>query len=134
MGSKFTCRQAPQLIFPAPTTTVPYPEALNITVGDAYYQAVRFLPPSTPYQPAGCAPKLSILIVDTHVVWGVNFGQNNLTAANLEAKAIVKAFASSAVKGQGIVLDAIEIGNEPDLYMNNGHRASNYTSTEYVKE
>lgn len=70
---------------------------------------------------------------DTHVVWGVNFGQNNLTAATLEAKAIVNAFATSAVKGQGIVLDAIEIGNEPDLY-GGGHRAKGYTSTQYVKE
>ncbi|KAF9446613.1 glycoside hydrolase family 79 protein [Macrolepiota fuliginosa MF-IS2] len=108
--------QVPQLIFPAPSTTMPYPEALNVTVGDAYYQAAQFLPP------------------DTHVVWGVNFGDNNLTAASLEAKAIVKAFSSSAVKSQGIVLDAIEIGNEPDLYLNNGHRAQNYTSTQYVEE
>ncbi|KXN91627.1 hypothetical protein AN958_12479 [Leucoagaricus sp. SymC.cos] len=108
--------ETPQLVEDTPTATVPFPEARAIVVGDAYYEAARFLLPNT------------------HVVWGVNFGQNNLTAAYLEAKAIVKAFASTAVNSQGIVLDAIEIGNEPDLYRNNGLRPSNYTSTQYVKE
>ena len=73
-------------------------------------------------------------LLDTHVVWGVNLGQNNLTAANMEARAIVEAFTSPAIKDRGIVLDAIEIGNEPDLYPGNGHRPGNYTSTQYVKE
>jgi hypothetical protein len=38
--------QFSEVIFPAATTIVPYPEAKNITVGDAYYGAARFLPPS----------------------------------------------------------------------------------------
>jgi hypothetical protein len=33
-------------IFPAVTSTVPYPEATNITVGDGFYEAAQFLPPS----------------------------------------------------------------------------------------
>lgn len=72
--------------------------------------------------------------IDTHVIWGLNLGQNNVTAAFLEAKSLVKAFASSDITGAGIVLDAIEIGNEADLYKNNGLRASSYSSTQYVKE
>ncbi|KAF5327444.1 hypothetical protein D9619_004448 [Psilocybe cf. subviscida] len=103
-------------IFPAVTATVPYPEATNITVGDGFYAAAKFLPPNT------------------HVIWGLNLGQNNVTAAFLEAKSLVKAFASSDITGAGIVLDAIEIGNEADLYKNNGLRASSYSSTQYVKE
>jgi hypothetical protein len=71
---------------------------------------------------------------DTHVTWGLNLGGNNLSAAFLEAKALVKAFKSSSIKNAGIVLEAIEIGNEADLYPNNGARPKNFTSTEYVAE
>ena len=71
---------------------------------------------------------------DTHVTWGLNLGQNNLSAAFLEAQALVNAFKSSSIKDAGIVLKAIEIGNEADLYSNNGARPKGFTSTEYVKE
>ncbi|PPQ71401.1 hypothetical protein CVT26_011116 [Gymnopilus dilepis] len=108
--------QFSQDVFPAPSTVTPYPEASTVVVGDGFYQAVQFLPPNT------------------HVIWGVNFGKNNLTAAFLEAKSIVKAFASSAVKAAGITLDFIEIGNEADLYKNNGDRASSYSVSQYVPE
>jgi len=57
-----------------------------------------------------------------------------LTATFLEAKSLVEAFASPAVKNAGITLDAIEIGNEADLYKNNGLRPKTYPSTQYVKE
>ncbi|TFK40176.1 glycoside hydrolase family 79 protein [Crucibulum laeve] len=105
-----------EAVFPAPSATVPYPEAVSLVVGDAYYQTAQFLPPNT------------------HVIWGVNLGQNNITAAILAASSIAKAFRSSAIKDAGIVLDAIEIGNEPDLYMNNGLRARNYSSSQYTNE
>ncbi|KAJ7883049.1 glycoside hydrolase family 79 protein [Mycena olivaceomarginata] len=36
--------QYAQDIFPAPTAIVPYPEALNITVGDSFYQIAQHLP------------------------------------------------------------------------------------------
>ena len=85
-----------------------------------------------------CVPRQPPLIYsslsDTHVIWGVNLGQDNITAAFLEAKAIIRAFHAPAIKSAGIVLDAIEIGNEADLYMNNGARPKTYTSAQYVKE
>ncbi|KAJ7178640.1 glycoside hydrolase family 79 protein [Mycena crocata] len=105
-----------ETIFPAPTAIVPYPEALNITVGNNYYHFARHLPPQT------------------HVTWGVNFGQLNLTAAVLEAKAIMDAFYSPPIEAAGVVLDYLEIGNEADLYKNNGLRASSYSSPTYVQE
>ncbi|KAF8802474.1 glycoside hydrolase family 79 protein [Phlegmacium glaucopus] len=108
--------QFSEAIFPPVTSTVPYPEATNITVGDPYYGAAKFLPPNT------------------HVIWGLNLGQNNLTAAFLEAQSLVKAFASPPIKDAGIVLDAIEIGNEADLYLNNGARPPTFTSSQYVTQ
>lgn len=105
-----------ETIFPDISTTVPYPEAQNITVGDGFYQAAQFLPSGT------------------HVTWGVNFGQNNLTAAFLEARSIAKAFSSSAMKDAGVILDFVEIGNEADLYIDNGDRPSNWTPVNYTQE
>jgi hypothetical protein len=71
---------------------------------------------------------------DTRVIWGVNLGQRNLTAAFLEVQAIVNAFASPAIKDSGIVLEAIEVGNEADFYKKNHMRPKTFTSTEYVRE
>lgn len=78
--------------------------------------------------------RLLIGVLDTRVIWGLNLGQYNLTAAFLEAKALVKAFESPSIKYAGIVLEAIEIGNEADLYSNNGARPRTFTSTQYVTE
>lgn len=44
------------------------------------------------------------------MVWGVNFGYNNVTNAVNMAKAIVNAFASSDVIDSGVVLERIEVG------------------------
>ncbi|KAF8072084.1 glycoside hydrolase family 79 protein [Lyophyllum atratum] len=107
--------QTTQLVFPAITPTTPYPEATNSTVGDTFFRATQFLPPNT------------------HVIWGLNFGQNNITTAFLEAKSIAKAFASPAIMGAKIVLDAIEIGNEADFY-GGGARPTGWNMTQYVKE
>lgn len=76
----------------------------------------------------------STFCLDTHVTWGVNLGANNITAAFLETRSIVKVFSSPAFTSAGIVLDYLEIGNEPDLYKNNGLRPSTYTSTQWVQE
>ncbi|KAJ7931346.1 glycoside hydrolase family 79 protein [Mycena leptocephala] len=122
-----------QDIFPAPTAIVPYPEALNITVGNSFYQIAQHLPRGT------------------HVTWGVNFGQLNVTAAVLEAKAIMNAFDSPPFKAAEVTLDYLEIGNEADLYANNGFRPKferlkfkkdqltskffrSYNSSQYVQE
>ncbi|KAJ7599271.1 glycoside hydrolase family 79 protein [Mycena floridula] len=105
-----------QTQFPPPTTTVPYPEATKIVVGDGYYQLVQSLP------------------ANTIVTVGLNLGQNNLTTVSLQAKSIKKAFASTSVTSRNIVLDAVEIGNEADLYRNNGLRASNYSIQNYVSD
>ena len=84
------------------------------------------------------SPVLCLIIfhgaTDTHVIWGLNLGRYNLTATFLGAKSLVEAFASPAIKNAGIILDAIEIGNEPDRYNKNGARPKEYTSTDYVEE
>ncbi|KAK2463462.1 hypothetical protein APHAL10511_004548 [Amanita phalloides] len=102
--------------FPPHTNIVPYPESTNNSVSDSYYQTARFLPPNT------------------HVIWGVNLGQRNISAAILEARAIAKAFSTNAFTDAGLVLDAIEIGNEADLYRFNGDRPSNYSLSDYLFE
>lgn len=60
--------------------------------------------------------------------------QDNMTAALLEAVAIVNAFSSSSIKKAGIQLEALEVGNEPDLYRVLGARNSTYDSISYVSE
>lgn len=75
-----------------------------------------------------------IITVDTRVIWGVNLGANNLTAAYLVAQSITKAFDSPAIKNKGIVLDGMIIGNEPDLFPNNGHRAPTWGALQYIDE
>ncbi|KAI0915487.1 hypothetical protein AcV5_003693 [Taiwanofungus camphoratus] len=104
-------------LFPPSNSITPYPEATHITVGNEYYTLVRWLP-------AG-----------THMVWGVNLGFNNVTNAVNMAKAIVRAFSLPSVKNSGVVLERIEVGNEADLYGNNGLRpAGNWTVQDYVPD
>ncbi|KAJ8495443.1 hypothetical protein ONZ51_g1729 [Trametes cubensis] len=68
------------------------------------------------------------------MTWGVNLGADNVTNAVNMAKAIVGAFRSWSVQASGVVLERIEIGNEADLYKNNGLRPSNWTVEEYVPD
>ncbi|GJE97273.1 glycoside hydrolase family 79 protein [Phanerochaete sordida] len=102
--------------FPPPNTVTPYPEATHIAVGDEYYVLSKWLP-------AG-----------THMTWGVNLGLDNATNALNMANAILRAFLTPAVKLSGVVLDLIEIGNEADLYANNGLRNSSYNVEAYVPD
>lgn len=73
-------------------------------------------------------------LIGTRVHWGVNLRQYNLTAAYLETKALIQAFESPAVKANGITLNFIEVGNEADLYYNNGGRSSSWNVFEYVPQ
>ncbi|KAJ3854436.1 hypothetical protein EV368DRAFT_80616 [Lentinula lateritia] len=50
---------------------------------------------------------------DTEVIWGVDFGRNNLTAAIVETTSIMQAFSGPEVAKLGISLKFLEIGNEP---------------------
>lgn len=38
------------------------------------------------------------------------------------------------MKDAGVTLDFVEIGNEADLYVNNGARPSNWTPVNYTQE
>lgn len=105
--------------------------ATSLSANRTSKQPNSYHPVSTTY---GFQKHLLSARQDTHVTWGVNLGLNNITNAVNEAKSITAAFASSSIKNSGIVLDAIEIGNEADLYKNNGLRPATYNSTQYVKE
>ncbi|GAW04025.1 glycoside hydrolase family 79 protein [Lentinula edodes] len=113
--------QAPQppleteSIFESPTLTTPYPEADSDVVGKAFYRAARHLPPGT------------------HVTWGVNLRELNATGAYLEAKAIADAF-NSFPASSGLVLDALEIGNEANDYVEDYFGSDNYSVAQYVSE
>ncbi|KAJ7127578.1 glycoside hydrolase family 79 protein [Mycena crocata] len=108
--------KAVEAVFPPPSDVIQFPEADEVTVGNNFYTFARHLP-------AG-----------TRVIWGVNLGQLNMTTAVLEAKAMVDAFESAALKSAGVVLDYIEVGNEPDLYILHGLRESSYNSATYLRE
>jgi len=58
---------------------------------------------------------------------GVNLGSNNVSLAVNQAKAYVSQMPAGS-------LDAIEIGNEPDLYVNKGYRSSDYTVQDYFSD
>jgi hypothetical protein len=77
---------------------------------------------------------LNLTVSETQIIWGVNFGENNLTAAFLEASAIADAFTSTAFQDASITLEAIEIGNESDLYTRNGVRNSSFNVQQYVTQ
>jgi hypothetical protein len=57
----------------------------------------------------------TLFMAGTHVTWGVNLKEDNLTAAFLEAQAIAEAF-EAFPSSLDLTLDAIEIGNEADFY------------------
>ncbi|KAF8316383.1 hypothetical protein DL93DRAFT_774021 [Clavulina sp. PMI_390] len=103
--------------FPNWTAVTPYPEALSIQVSARYYHLSK-------HMPAG-----------THMIWGTNLGSNNTANAVKEAKAIVSTFSHGGVAHKsGVKLDAIEIGNEADLYSGNGLRPSNWTFDNWASE
>ncbi len=72
--------------------------------------------------------------IGTHVTWGLNLGADNITNAVLEAQSLVKAFNSQEMKTADVILDFIELGNEADVYRNNGLRPSDYSPVNYTSE
>ncbi|KAI0249844.1 hypothetical protein BJV78DRAFT_1223807 [Lactifluus subvellereus] len=108
--------QAAQNNFPAFSANVPYPEATDNVVGNNFYQLASLLPPGTP------------------VIWGVNFAKNDVPTAVQEATAIANAFMSPAFKKSSIMLEAVEMGNEADLYANNGLRDNTWNIQTYVTQ
>jgi hypothetical protein len=70
----------------------------------------------------------------TPVTWGVNLGKNDAQTAVQEATAIANAFVSAPFKKASILLEAIEIGNEADLYGNNGVRDNTWNVQQYVTQ
>ena len=77
---------------------------------------------------------LNITFSGTQITWGVNFGENNLTAAFLEASAIANAFTSTTFRDANITLEAIEIGNEADLYTSSGARSTSFDVQQYATQ
>ena len=100
----------------AQPAAMPYPEASNITIGQANYNLALQVPKGT------------------EVTWGVNLGTDDITAATLEAQALHTAFTSPEVRDAGITLEFVEIGNEADLYCGNDHRNSSWNIQEYVQQ
>lgn len=72
------------------------------------------------------------------MTWGFNFGSENLTLAMIELNAILDAFKKNTweggVKGSGVDLKLVELGNEADLYNGNGHRNKSFNEATYVTE
>lgn len=109
--------QTVQANFPPSSTATPYPEAYSLLVSPSYYALSQNLP-------AG-----------THMIWGINFGSDNIDNAVNMASAIKDVFEEgSPTSMNGVVLDAIEIGNEADLYARHGNRSSGYDIEEYMTE
>ncbi|KAJ2921628.1 hypothetical protein H1R20_g15468, partial [Candolleomyces eurysporus] len=103
--------------FAKPTPSMPYPEALVMRVGTRFYSSARFLPEKT------------------QVVHGLNFASTDDMRGFFHLASIVNAFTSAEIRKAGIVLDAIEIGNEPDAYGTTSTlRNSSYDSSKYVTE
>ncbi|KAJ2955044.1 hypothetical protein NQZ79_g8886 [Umbelopsis isabellina] len=81
---------------PAGNASVPNPTQMQIYVGPNFFKLAKNLP------------------ANTLVTFGVNLKFNNLTDAIDETKAIFAAFPGG--KAGKVVLERIEIGNEPDFY------------------
>ncbi|KAJ2926979.1 hypothetical protein H1R20_g10116, partial [Candolleomyces eurysporus] len=99
----------------------PYPAAFGMSVGSKFYPTVRFLPKNT------------------RVVTGINYGANDDLRASVHISEIVKAFQSPEVAAQGVTLEAIELGHEPDRYGKDNYFKNwdihwSDTSTKYLIE
>ncbi len=85
--------------FPAPTTTVPNPEAAHISIGRDFYALSGNLPPGTSFM---CGLNLKLL---------------NVTETVAQARLLAETFQGSRANlTKHVKLVNVEIGNEPDFY------------------
>jgi hypothetical protein len=69
------------------------------------------------------------------MTWGVNLLSGNVTNAVAIANSLLKAFSvGGPAHIAGVSLDAIEIGNEPDLYVHHGFRPPSWNISSYVAQ
>jgi len=95
---------------------------INLRIGGDSTDATEE-PTSTTAQPfAELAAALG-----THFSLGVNLGTDNVNLAVDQAKAYISQMPAGS-------LDAIEIGNEPDMYYQNGLRPPSYTYEDYLAD
>jgi len=96
------------------------------SVDTTCWGGVSNLPAITTTQLDAFAGFVHALPTNWHVMYGINLSVNSPTNAAAEA-----AYAANAL---GSSLLGFEIGNECDLYYNNGLRPSNYTYTDFLAE
>jgi hypothetical protein len=82
--------------------------------------------PITAAQVTAFAGFVKALPANWHVIYGINMSVNSPTNCAAEA-----AYAANAL---GSSLLGFEIGNEPDLYHNNGIRPANFTYPQYLSQ
>ncbi|TFK26568.1 hypothetical protein FA15DRAFT_588192 [Coprinopsis marcescibilis] len=103
------------VIYPVANSSIPYPEALRVNVGDGFYRACNFLPNNT------------------RVTHGLNFASADSLRGVYHLNSILNAYLSPSFLEAKIRLEAVEIGHEPDLYLENRYPQP-YTASKYVSE
>jgi len=93
------CYEVYNSTFPPPTDTVPVPEASSIAIGRDFYALSANLPAGTRF------------------TWGLNLKFLNLSETLAQARLLADTFQGSrADQLKHVILENVEIGNEPDLY------------------
>jgi hypothetical protein len=133
LGFSHEWNSAQQMMGPPPAPNPIYRQlVLNLLANGAGPLVVRVGGNSTdktaPPQ-AGVVDPFAQLYADlgVHFILGVNLGAGDVALATDQARAYLQAMPGGAV-------DAIEIGNEPDLYHTNGDRAKSYAFADYEQE
>ena len=110
----------------------------NIRVGGNSADESAYLPPSTPLPPdvkyrigpADLAAYPTVALWNGSVTLGVNFrGGNDATLELAHAAAI-----GAAIPWASGVVEALEVGNENDLYVEHKYRPASYTGADYAAE
>lgn len=104
------------VIYANSTPSVPYPEASSMWIGGDFYAVAKFLPENT------------------RLTHALNFASVDDLRGFWQLATIVTTFDSTDMKKAKVTLDAIEVGNEPDMYGHNGAKPSKYGVSEYLSE